>query len=335
MPARDALGGFVEQNDAQSGFSEVSGGPGNFVVVYDPDAVRELQEIRDKRLRTAVFTAVEKLRVLGPKTIEPHSRKVQGANTLRELRPRGGRYTVRPLYVQRDEREYVILAIAPEAMEDPSGFRASVERARDRARSRYGIDVCATLMFPPCLCDNTGDIVRTWCSPVTAPDAGHGGTAMTRPSARDRTTHGQIVAEEVNTDAEFRQEWERLALARTVAAEVIRYRADHGLSQRGLARTLGIRQPQVARLENAEHNPSHDTLVMLASRLGFEFNISISPADKAPTLLTKKGREDATACIRADDAVVRFNARRQACATRGHPPPGREHTNSGPWSGTD
>jgi len=26
-------------------------------------------------------------------------------------------------------------------------------------------------------------------------------------------------------------------------------------------------------------------------------------------LLTKKGREDATACIRADDAVVRFNAR--------------------------
>lgn len=132
---------------------------------------------------------------------------------------------------------------------------------------------------------------------------------MTRTSARDLTTHRQLVAEEMNTDAAFRQDWERLALARAVAAEVIRYRADHDLSQRDLARTLGIRQPQVARLENAEHNPSHDTLVMLSSRLGIEFNISIVPADKTPALLTKKGREDATACIRADDAVVRFNAR--------------------------
>lgn len=118
----------------------MSGGAGSFVVVYDHDAVRELQEIRDKRLRTAVFTAVEKLRVLGPKTIEPHSKKVQGTTKLRELRPRGGQCTVRPLYIQRDEREYVILAIAPEAMEDPSGFRASVERARARARSRYAIE---------------------------------------------------------------------------------------------------------------------------------------------------------------------------------------------------
>lgn len=132
---------------------------------------------------------------------------------------------------------------------------------------------------------------------------------MTRTTAGDLTTHGQLVAEEINTDAEFRQEWERLALARAVAAEIIRYRADHDLSQRDLARTLGIRQPQVARLENAEHNPSHETLVMLASRLGMEFNISIVRADKTPALLTKKAREDATACIRADDAMVRFNAR--------------------------
>ncbi|MCB9012009.1 MAG: helix-turn-helix transcriptional regulator [Actinobacteria bacterium] len=125
----------------------------------------------------------------------------------------------------------------------------------------------------------------------------------------DLTTHGQLVAEELNSDAESRHEWERLALARTVAAEVIRYRADHDLSQRDLARKLDMRQPQVARLENAEHNPSHDTLVLLASRLGIEFNISIVPADKTPALLTKRAREDAAACIRADDAVVRFIAR--------------------------
>ncbi|MEZ5080188.1 MAG: helix-turn-helix transcriptional regulator [Thermoleophilia bacterium] len=132
---------------------------------------------------------------------------------------------------------------------------------------------------------------------------------MTRTTMSDLTTHGQLVADELNGDVEFRQAWERLALARTVAAEVIRYRADHDLSQRDLARRLDMRQPQVARLENAEHNPSHDTLVLLASRLGIEFNISIVPANKTSTLLTKKAREDATACVRADDAVVRFNAR--------------------------
>lgn len=134
------LGQAVEQADARGGVSKVSGGAESFVVVYDHDAARELQEIRDKRLRAAIFTAVEKLRVLGPKTIEPHSKKVQGACKLRELRPRGGQCAVRPLYVQRDEREYVILAIAPEAMENPSGFNTSVERAKTRARNRYGID---------------------------------------------------------------------------------------------------------------------------------------------------------------------------------------------------
>ncbi|MEZ5080189.1 MAG: type II toxin-antitoxin system RelE/ParE family toxin [Thermoleophilia bacterium] len=90
-------------------------------MVYDHDAVRELHQVRDKRLRSAIFTAVDKLRILGPKTIEPHSKKIQGANKLRELRPRGGQCTVRPLYVQRNEREYVILAIAPEAVENSSG----------------------------------------------------------------------------------------------------------------------------------------------------------------------------------------------------------------------
>ena len=132
---------------------------------------------------------------------------------------------------------------------------------------------------------------------------------MSDTSRHDLATHGQLVAQELNGDAEFRREWDRLALARAVAAEVVRYRADHQLSQRDLARQLAVRQPQVARLENGEHNPSHETLVMLASRLGIEFNISIVPADKTPALLTKRAREDATACVRADDAVVRFNAR--------------------------
>jgi predicted transcriptional regulator len=41
---------------------------------------------------------------------------------------------------------------------------------------------------------------------------------------------------------------------------VIGYRVDHGLSQTGLARLLGMHQPAVARLEAGDHEPSLATL---------------------------------------------------------------------------
>ena len=73
------------------------------------------------------------------------------------------------------------------------------------------------------------------------------------------------VLEDMLRDPEFRQEWERTALARAVAQAVIRYRAEHGLSQTALARLLGWSQPVVARLEAAEYNPSTGTLITLAA----------------------------------------------------------------------
>ena len=66
--------------------------------------------------------------------------------------------------------------------------------------------------------------------------------------------NAEVLAEMLQ-DPEFRAEWERTALARAVAEAVIRYRAEHGLSQTALAGMLGWRQPVVARLEAAEHNP--------------------------------------------------------------------------------
>ena len=51
------------------------------------------------------------------------------------------------------------------------------------------------------------------------------------------TTYGELVANAINEDATFRQEWERLAPARKLAAELIRYRAENGLSQRALGRS--------------------------------------------------------------------------------------------------
>lgn len=80
-------------------------------------------------------------------------------------------------------------------------------------------------------------------------------------------------------EPEFRADWERTALARSVADQVIRYRIEHSLSQRALARKLGVSQAVVGRLELGEHEPKISTLSRLAQKLGLRFSIDIHPVD--------------------------------------------------------
>jgi transcriptional regulator with XRE-family HTH domain len=121
-------------------------------------------------------------------------------------------------------------------------------------------------------------------------------------------THGELVAEQELADPGFREEWERLSVARAVAATVIAYRADHTLSQRDLAEVLEVPQPQVARLESGEFEPSHKTLMRLASRLGLEFTISITAADREPKQLTKSARDGVIATYEHNRSALRFTA---------------------------
>jgi ribosome-binding protein aMBF1 (putative translation factor) len=83
------------------------------------------------------------------------------------------------------------------------------------------------------------------------------------------------VIEEHRDDPEFRAEWDRLAFAREVANRVVAYRAEHGLSQRELAGTVGLVQPQIARLEKAEHQPSFETLAKLTRATGLQFRFDV------------------------------------------------------------
>jgi transcriptional regulator with XRE-family HTH domain len=85
------------------------------------------------------------------------------------------------------------------------------------------------------------------------------------------------VEEEARTDKEVRRELDRTALANAVAIEVIRYRADHGLSQTQLARKLEMHQSAIARLEAGDHEPSLSTLARLARELDIAFDIRITP----------------------------------------------------------
>ena len=46
-------------------------------------------------------------------------------------------------------------------------------------------------------------------------------------------SHDALLAEEQLADPSFKAEWQRLAPAREFAATLLRYRAEHKLSQRG------------------------------------------------------------------------------------------------------
>ena len=87
----------------------------------------------------------------------------------------------------------------------------------------------------------------------------------------------EIREEQFRQDPAFRASWERTALARAVALAVIGYRVEHHLTQTRLAEKLGVRQPQVARLEMGEHTPSLEMLQRLARTLGLRFIVEVAP----------------------------------------------------------
>jgi len=99
-------------------------------VILIPAADDEFQALPEAE-RFAMGTAITKLRSYGDQLPYPHSSQVQGANALRELRPRTGRSAWRAFY-RRIGTAMVIAAIGPEAQHDPRGFRRAVAEAERR-----------------------------------------------------------------------------------------------------------------------------------------------------------------------------------------------------------
>ena len=115
-------------------------------------------------------------------------------------------------------------------------------------------------------------------------------TAMTKmPShwPKGIKTADEMLAAALEDDPEFAVEWERLALARMVAARLAGYRSDRDLSQRALAKLLGVSQPRVVELESGEKNPQIETLVKISAATGLEFAIDIAPVGQEPKLVGK------------------------------------------------
>ena len=98
-------------------------------------------------------------------------------------------------------------------------------------------------------------------------------------------TQEELLSAELAADPGFAAEWERLSLGRMVAARLVGYRHDHGLSQRALAQRLGVSQPRVVELESGEKNPQIETLVKISAATGLEFAIDVAPLGQEPKLV--------------------------------------------------
>lgn len=126
----------------------------------------------------------------------------------------------------------------------------------------------------------------------------------------DLTSDDEVIAEDLPRDPAFRAVWERTALGRAVATALVRHRAEHDLSQRDLAKRLGMKQPQVARLELGEVNPSIATLMRISSALGIEFTIDVRPAGHPARKVTKRSQaEGLVGAFRAENAELLVTAR--------------------------
>jgi DNA-binding XRE family transcriptional regulator len=116
-------------------------------------------------------------------------------------------------------------------------------------------------------------------------------------------TADEVLAAALEADPEFGAEWERLVLARTVAARLIAYRTENSLSQRELAKCLGVSQPRVVELESGEKNPQIETLVKIAVTTGIEFAFDVVPAGREPTLV-RKSLKDAESHVYAGGSIL-------------------------------
>ena len=91
---------------------------------------------------------------------------------------------------------------------------------------------------------------------------------------QDAGTSTDKLADDMQ-DLEYRREYERTKLANDVAVRVIQYRVKHRLSQSELAPRLGMQQPNVARLESGDHEPTLGTLARLAEVLNQDFSVEV------------------------------------------------------------
>lgn len=86
----------------------------------------------------------------------------------------------------------------------------------------------------------------------------------------------ETLAEQMK-NPEFKSEWEALEPERQITMAIIEGREEKALTQKELAKTTGINQADISRLENGTANPSLSTLKRLAAGLGMKLKLEFVP----------------------------------------------------------
>lgn len=92
-----------------------------------------------------------------------------------------------------------------------------------------------------------------------------------------KTTLLKSVRDSVLADPEVKAEYDALDNEFNVARAVIALRSQSGLTQRELAERIGIKQPQLARIESGKHLPKLETLALLADGSGYTIEVNFVP----------------------------------------------------------
>jgi transcriptional regulator with XRE-family HTH domain len=81
-------------------------------------------------------------------------------------------------------------------------------------------------------------------------------------------------------DPEFRAEYEALEPEFAIIAAMVEARKNSGLTQKELAKRTGIAQGDISKIENANANPSLDTLKRLAAGMDMKLNLQFLPIER-------------------------------------------------------
>lgn len=96
-----------------------------------------------------------------------------------------------------------------------------------------------------------------------------------------KTTSGTIswksVRDSVLADPKVKAEYDALEEEFNLARTVVALRTESGLTQRDLAERVGIKQPQLARIEAGRQIPKLETLALLAEGAGYTVEINFIP----------------------------------------------------------
>lgn len=93
------------------------------------------------------------------------------------------------------------------------------------------------------------------------------------------TISWKSIRDEVLADPEVKAEYDALESEFNIARQVINLRKSSGLNQRDFAERIGIKQPQLARIESGKQIPKLETLTKLAAGAGYTVEIHFVPVE--------------------------------------------------------